>query len=94
MAAFRADGHADADLARPLGHRDEHDVHDPDAADEQRHRRDREQQRAKDLHLRVLRLRDLFLRAHLKIEIAAGRDAVSLTQNCFDLRLRVGDAFR
>ena len=34
--AFGADGFADADLARPLRHRDEHDVHDADAADEQR----------------------------------------------------------
>ena len=30
----RADRHAHADLARPLGDRHEHDVHDPDAADE------------------------------------------------------------
>ena len=39
-----ADRHADADLARPLGHRHQQDVHDPDAADQQRDRRDREQQ--------------------------------------------------
>ena len=32
----RADRLAQADLARALGDRDEHDVHDPDAADEQR----------------------------------------------------------
>ena len=37
----RADRLAQADLARPLGHRDQHDVHDPDAADEQRDGRDR-----------------------------------------------------
>ena len=30
----RADGHADADLLGPLGDRDQHDVHDDDAADE------------------------------------------------------------
>src|SRR5215217_1243276 len=41
VGAARADGHADADLARPLGHGDEHDVHDPDAADDERDRRDR-----------------------------------------------------
>jgi hypothetical protein len=46
VALAGADGHADADLARPLGDRDEHDVHDADAADEQRHRGDgAEQQR-------------------------------------------------
>ena len=32
----RADRHADADLAGPLGHRHQHDVHDADAADDQR----------------------------------------------------------
>ena len=32
--AAGADGHADADLARPLGDRDQHDVHDADAADD------------------------------------------------------------
>ena len=36
VAAAGADRHADADLARPLGDADEHDVHDADAADEQR----------------------------------------------------------
>ena len=27
--------HADADLARALGHRHQHDVHDPDASDDE-----------------------------------------------------------
>ena len=36
VAAPRADRHAHADLARPLGHRHQHDVHHPDAADDQR----------------------------------------------------------
>ncbi len=46
VAAARADGLADADLARPLADRDQHDVHDPDAADDQRDRGDpAEQQR-------------------------------------------------
>ena len=39
--AARADGHADADLAGAFGDRHEHDVHDADAADEQRDRRRR-----------------------------------------------------
>ena len=34
--AARADGPADADLARPLEHRGQHDVHDADAAHQQR----------------------------------------------------------
>ena len=40
VARLGADRHADADLARPLGHAHQHDVHDPDAADQQRHRGD------------------------------------------------------
>src|SRR5664279_3692108 len=39
-----ADGLADADLTRPLANRDEHDVHDPDPADEQRDRGDARQE--------------------------------------------------
>ena len=39
--APRADRHAHADLARPLGDRDQHDVHHADAADDQRDHRDR-----------------------------------------------------
>ena len=35
VPGLRADGHADADLTRTLGHADEHDVHDADAADDQ-----------------------------------------------------------
>ena len=35
----RPDRHAQADLPRALGHRDQHDVHDADAADQQRDRR-------------------------------------------------------
>src|ERR1039458_248341 len=35
-ALRRADRHADADLARALGDRDEHHVHDPDASDDER----------------------------------------------------------
>ena len=40
VAATRADRLADADLAGPLADRDQHDVHDPDAADDQRDRGD------------------------------------------------------
>jgi hypothetical protein len=38
VAVARPDRKPEADLARPLGHRHQHDVHDADAADEQRHR--------------------------------------------------------
>ena len=36
VVAAGADGHPQADLPRPLRHRDEHDVHDPHAAHDQR----------------------------------------------------------
>ena len=48
VAPPRADRLADADLARALGHRHEHDVHDADPADEQRDRGDRAEQRGED----------------------------------------------
>ena len=38
VPAARADRLADADLAGPLADRDEHDVHDPDAAHQERDR--------------------------------------------------------
>ena len=40
VAATGADGLADADLAGPLADRDQHDVHDPDAPDDERDRGD------------------------------------------------------
>ena len=51
---LRADGKPQADLARAFGDRDEHDVHDADAADDQRHRRDRAQQNRHHLRRRLL----------------------------------------
>ena len=44
VAAGGAQRLADADLAGALGHRDQHDVHDPDAADHEAHRGDAGQQ--------------------------------------------------
>ena len=41
---MRAHGHADADLARALRHADEHDVHDADAADDERNAGDGQEQ--------------------------------------------------
>jgi hypothetical protein len=47
----RADGESQADLARPLGHRHEHDVHDADATDQKRHARDAREERRHGLRL-------------------------------------------
>ena len=46
VALARADGEADADLARALGDADQHDVHDADAADEKADRGDGGQEHA------------------------------------------------
>ena len=59
VAPAGADRHAQADLARPLGHRDQHDVHDADAADDQRDRGDRRQQQRQHAGGGLLRRGDL-----------------------------------
>src|SRR3954469_18817888 len=59
----RADGAADADLARPLQPAGQHDVHDPDAADQQRDRRDRHHHHLEDA-LRAALLGQQFRRRH------------------------------
>ena len=48
MTASGADGLSQSDLAGSFSHRDEHDVHDSDAADEQRHQGHPAQHNAKD----------------------------------------------
>jgi hypothetical protein len=51
--------HAHADLAGPFGHRDQHDVHDSDAAHEQADARDACEQKAQDLGRLLLRGQEL-----------------------------------
>ena len=57
---LRSQGAADADLAGPLGDGRQHDVHDADAADQQRNRRDRAQDDA-ELPGRALGLEQQFV---------------------------------
>ena len=73
----RAERLADADLARALGDRDEHDVHDADAADEQRHRRDSGEQRREHRGRLAQRVEDVGLIANAEIVLArlSGCDA-------------------
>ena len=88
--AARADRHAQADFADALGHRHQHDVHDADAADDQRDAGDRaEQQRHQPRRLRARgdHFGDV---AHGEIVVVAGLDLVALAQEVFDLTLRVG----
>ena len=66
VALARADRHADADLARPLGDADEHDVHHADAADEEADRRDADEQERQRARIACGALLQLGLRVHLK----------------------------
>ena len=60
VAAVRAERPADTDLAAPLGHRDQHDVHHPDAADDQADAADGGQQQGHQPELRFHLLDELF----------------------------------
>ncbi len=76
VLAARADGEPQADLAGALGDRDQHDVHDADAADEQRHAGDRRQQRRHRPRGFGADAGDLFLRADHEVVRLARRQLV------------------
>ena len=76
MQAAGADRHAQADLARPLGHRDEQDIHDADAADQRARSSDRRKQKRHDAAAALGGLGDLAQVAHGEIIGAARPDAV------------------
>ena len=60
----RANRFADSDLPRPLRHRHQHDVHDPDPADQQRDERD-DDQHDRQRHRNILgRAQDCRQRPH------------------------------
>ena len=81
VAAARADRHAQADLARALGDRHQHDVHDADAADQQRHRRDGGQQQREDLRrLASCACEHLGQVAHEEVVLLARLQPVPLAQ--------------
>ena len=88
VALARADRQADADLARPLGDADQHDVHHADAADHEAHRRDRQEERGEHGRDRLLRLAELGLRVDDEVGVLALRDAMALPQDRRDLLLR------
>ena len=81
------DRHAQADLARPLRHRDQHDVHDADAAHEQRDGRDGGQQQGQHLRGRLLRLEHLGEVADPEVVVLVRLQAVALAQELADLVL-------
>src|ERR1041385_3092719 len=83
--AARADGAADADLARPLHHRGQHDVHDADAADEERDPGDRAHDDVED-RLRLPPLRQQRLGDHDLVVVRAAVQPVE--QRADQLRRR------
>ena len=86
-----ADGHPQADLAVPLGHRHEHDVHDADAADDQRDQGHAHQQARHEADRRAQGLDDLGHVADVEVVRLARADVVPLAQQLGDLRDRDGD---
>ena len=91
VAATRADGHADADLARPLGDADEHDVHDADAANDERDDGDAGEQGGHGVHRRGLGFGDFLLVAQDEVIVAALLDAVPLPEQVGDAVLDLDD---
>ena len=77
-----------ADLARPLGHTHEHDVHDSDSADHERDAGDCTEQQRHHRGGGGGCLRDFLLIAHGEIVIAAGANIMSLSKQRDDLLLR------
>ncbi len=92
VALPRPDRHPDPDLPRPLRHRHEHDVHDPDAADQQGDGGDPAQQEAHDpggglgqgQHLREV--------PHREVVGSLRSDPVALAQQLGHLLLGLLDA--
>ena len=76
---------AQPDLARPLGHRHEHDVHDADAADDERDRRDAGQQVRHRVRRRGQHARHLLERPHQEVVVGAGLDLMARAQQRRDL---------
>ena len=87
VGAAGAHRHADADLARALGHRHQHDVHDADAAHQQRDAGDGRQQHRHHLGGGRRRLGQVGLVAHLEVVGLPGGQPVRLAHDRGDLLL-------
>ena len=84
--AAGADGLADADLAGPLADRDQHDVHDPDAAHDERDRGDARQEHVSSVRHRREGVEELGLVGDREVVRGRGR-AVALAERRGDRRL-------
>src|SRR5262249_20334524 len=89
--AFGADGFADADFSRSFGHRDEHDVHDTDAAHEERQAGDEDTGAAND-HAQTIETADeKFHGVDAEIVIDARLQAAHTAHHAADFLLGVVD---
>ena len=84
---MRSHRHPEPDFARPLGHRHQHDVHDPDATYEERHRRNGGEEVGHDLCGLLLRLEHIREIAQLEVVVIARLKPVALPEQRADLRL-------
>lgn len=84
-----ADGLADADLAGPLGHRNQHDVGDPDPADDQRDAGDRAGEQGQEGELRRL-VDEVLLGAGVEVALGGVGDPVAVVEHGVDLLERRG----
>ena len=94
VAPPRPDRLADPDLPRPLAYRDQHDVHDPDAAHEQADRRDAGQEQGQEAGDRPERGQQLCLVHDREVVLGPCGDPVPGAQQLRDLELDQGDLVR
>ncbi len=85
LARGGADGEADADLVRALGHGDEHDVHDADPTDQQRHTGHRREQHGHELCRGAQRLGDLSRIEDVEVVVLVALQVSPLAHDLRDL---------
>ncbi len=90
VAPVSADGNPDADFAGALRYADQHDIHNPDGADDEGNAGDPRQQAGQGARRGGRHLGDILLAAHGEIIIAPGPDAMPLAQKGDDLLLHSG----
>ena len=83
----RADGFTQADLARALDDRYEHDIHDADAADDERNRRDCGEEQREDGRDGAEKRKNVGFGFDREVIFIGIRDAVILLEHRFDARL-------
>lgn len=91
VATVRADRQTGADFASPFRYAHKHDVHDSDAADDERHAGNRAEQSRHHIRRRGRGVRDLLLIPHGEIVVATGANVMPLPQKRDDLLLRRGE---